>query len=99
MKIVIDTNILISALIKDSLTRELLVNKRFKLMIPAYRLGELEKYKSEICNRANITNQDFYNLLGIIIRNVKIIPLPLYKDYSKESENIMKNIDIKDAPF
>lgn len=44
MKLVIDTNILISALIKNSVTRELLLFPTMEFMLPEYALEEIENH-------------------------------------------------------
>lgn len=46
MKLVIDTNILITALLKDSKTRELLLFPSFEFLLPEYALQEVEAHKS-----------------------------------------------------
>ncbi len=41
MRLVLDTNILIAALIKDSLTREILLFPGFEFLLPEYALEEI----------------------------------------------------------
>jgi predicted nucleic acid-binding protein len=45
MKIVIDTNILLSALIKNSITREIILKTNWKYFYPENSLEEMEKAK------------------------------------------------------
>jgi predicted nucleic acid-binding protein len=42
MKLIIDTNILISSLLKDSTTRELLLNESFKFYLPEIVMSEVK---------------------------------------------------------
>ena len=44
MKLIIDTNILISSLLKNSTTRELLLNESFEFYLPEMVMIELKKY-------------------------------------------------------
>lgn len=44
MRLVIDTGILISALLKDSVTREILLFSLIEFLIPEYAFEEFEKH-------------------------------------------------------
>ena len=44
MRLVIDTSILISALLKDSTTREILLFSNIEFLLPEYAFGELERH-------------------------------------------------------
>ena len=45
MEVVIDTNIIISALLKDGFSRKLILNEKFKFITPSYTISEISKYK------------------------------------------------------
>ncbi|MBI5332429.1 MAG: hypothetical protein HZB65_02565 [Candidatus Aenigmarchaeota archaeon] len=51
MDLVVDANILFSALIKDSFAHNLLFNERFHLFTPDYIFSEFEKHKEEILKK------------------------------------------------
>ena len=55
MKIVIDANRIIAALIKEGTTREILFKKGFEFIAPDCIKGELQKYREEIKEKAKIT--------------------------------------------
>lgn len=97
MKIVIDTNIIISALIKNSLTRRLIFNKNFHLLTPSFSLTEIDKYKDAICKKAKINSKDFYILLEKIFDYIKIVNSIYYKNYLEKAKALIK--DTKDVPF
>ena len=48
MKIIIDCNRVIGALIKESTTREILFDRNFEFFAPEYIKSEIEKYRKEI---------------------------------------------------
>ena len=54
MNIVIDNNRLIAALIKDSTTRELILNDIYTFYAPEFISIELKKYQKEIAKKANL---------------------------------------------
>ena len=72
MKIIIDTNIIISALIKDNLTRKLILNRKFEFLTPSFTLSEINKHKEEICKKAKINSKQFYILLEKLFHYVPI---------------------------
>ena len=58
MKIVIDSNRAIAALIKDSTTRKILFDNIFEFIAPSHILVEINNYKSTIIQKIGITESD-----------------------------------------
>ena len=48
MKIVIDSNRVIAAMIKESTTRHILLNQFFEFIAPDYLISEVRKYEDKI---------------------------------------------------
>ncbi|MEK6936099.1 MAG: PIN domain-containing protein [Nanoarchaeota archaeon] len=101
MKLVIDTNTLISALVKSGETRNFIINRNtdFELISPAYILSEINKYKDEICRKAVMNEEQFYLLLDILFSYIKIINPNFYSEHLKYADELIGPIDIKDVPF
>ena len=97
MRLVVDTNILISAIIKPGKTREIIFNLGFEFFTPAYTLTELRKHKEEICEKARVSRPDFESFLEILFRYVKIINPEIYSSFLKEAGTLIK--DVKDVSF
>ena len=51
MKIVVDTNRIIAALIKDGTTRKILFHKGFEFVTPDFNLTEIYKHKLELLEK------------------------------------------------
>ena len=85
MKLVIDTNTLISALVKLGETRNFIISRNtdFELISPAYILSEINKYKDEICYKAVMNEEQFYILLNILFSYIKIIDPNCYSNHLK----------------
>jgi len=98
MNIVIDTNLFISALIKDSLTRYLLTNLKHNFIFPEFEFNEIYNHKGEIVRKAGFSEKEFNTLVLRLIKYVKIIPSEVVK-YKKEAEEIIRHIDKDDAVF
>ena len=99
MNIIIDSNVLFSALIKDSLTRKLILEYDGFFLFPSYIFDEVEKHKHELMKKSRMIQKDFNTLLFIILRKVKIVDTNTLQDYNKEALEIIKDIDVNDAIF
>jgi len=100
MKIVLDTNILISALIKDSFTRKIIIESGFELFYPEISFKEIIKYKEYILEKSNYNNKEqFWKILNKLLEYINLVPIELIQSKIKEAPNIIKHIDIKDIIF
>lgn len=97
MKIVIDSNRIVAALLKDSTTRGILFNKEFDFIAPEFVKGEIEKHRDELISKADVTSRDFDILLSLIFESVTLIPK---MEYEKFVDKIKSKIsDPKDVPY
>jgi predicted nucleic acid-binding protein len=99
MKLIIDTNIIFSGLIKQSTTREILLNPDFEFYIPDYYNIEFKKYKSYILEKFNGTDAELDDLIKIIHEKIIIVVEDEYSNKMKDAEAIIGKIDPKDIPF
>lgn len=99
MKLVIDTNRIIAALIANNSSRKILKNPDYQFIAPDYSLEEIKKYKDEICKKSGLAEEEFAVLLDLIFNNIKIIPESNYVNFIAEAEKLIGKRDIKDAPF
>lgn len=97
MKLVVDTNIIISALIKDGINRKILFSPFIDFITPDYSLEELLKYEKVICEKAKLKNNDFQKILKIVFEKVTIIPKKDYMDKLNKAKAMIKDLD--DIPF
>ena len=58
MRLVLDTNILIAALTKDSITRRILLLLDFEFLLPAFALNELAKHRGKIVRAARLKGDE-----------------------------------------
>lgn len=97
MKFVVDTNILLSALLKNGLSREILTNFNFRFFTPSFALSEITKYKEYVCKKSSLTEKQFNSTLRKIFEYIIIIPLDEYVSCINEAKTLIK--DASDAPF
>lgn len=85
MIIIIDTNILISALIKDSTVRRILINSGLRFYYPEASFHEVRKYKSMILEKSGLGDAEFERVLGKILEYVALVPTETINGHLNDS--------------
>ncbi|OQX22481.1 MAG: hypothetical protein BWK75_00600 [Candidatus Altiarchaeales archaeon A3] len=99
MRLVINTNIIIGALIKDSLLRKIILSDIFELYAPEYMFEEILKHKKEILEKSGINDIVFTALIMLIEKHILLVPKAEYMKKLELAEKVMKKIDINDSVF
>jgi predicted nucleic acid-binding protein len=98
-KIVLDSNVLFSALIKDSTTRKLILEYDGKFLFPEFIFREMEKHKGMLISKSGLPKDEFDALLSIILAKVTIIPDSMLKKQKKDALVLAKKTDVNDVFF
>jgi predicted nucleic acid-binding protein len=99
MNIVIDSNILFSALIKDAVTRRMILNYDGFFLFPSYIFDKMHVHKAELLEKSGMNAQEFDKLLHILLKKVFIVPHEVLQNYKVEASMIIREIDINDTLF
>ena len=99
MILIVYVNIVISALIKDGISRELLFYSPFTLYSSDTLIESTTKYENLILEKSELSKEDFEKLLSSILQNIKIVERSEYEKYMEEANKLMGQIDIEDVPF
>lgn len=97
MQLVIDANAFFSALLKDSLARTLMFDRRLLLYSPQFLLIEFKKYREELQQRSKIPASDFTKLAGLILSRIKLVPEEEFISFVPAANSLI--IDPKDVPY
>ncbi|MDO8553272.1 MAG: PIN domain-containing protein [Candidatus Micrarchaeota archaeon] len=97
MQVIIDANVLFAALIKDSITLEIIVNGTDEFFTPEYILEEFDKHKEEILKKTKRSSHEFEILFGYLKERISIVPKDEYIEKLNFAESVSP--DIKDAPY
>jgi len=81
MKLVIDTSSIISALIKNGISRRIIVSPAIQFVTPDHSLKEISKYKELICKKAKINSNEFDIILNLLFEKIIIIPKEEYEEF------------------
>ncbi len=99
MNIVIDANILFSALIKDSITRKLILEYDTFFLFPSYIFTEMKHHRSELLEKSKLSEEDFDTILRLLLTKVVIVPRQVLLPYREDAFEIVRNIDPNDVLF
>ena len=99
MILIVDTNIIFAGLLRNSGTRQLLIDSPFTLYAPETILKEIRKYEEEIIRRAGFTKAEFEILFNLITDDIRIIEKKHYAPKLKEADKLIGGLDKGDVPF
>jgi len=99
LRLVIDTNILIAALLRDSTTRKILLTAPIQFMAPAHMYLEVQEHLPKICKRLNSSLQEMQQMVQLLRKHILTVEIDSGSNVLKEAEELMKDIDPEDAPI
>ena len=97
MRLIVDTNIIISALIKDSVTRRIMLHPLITVFTLDYALVEIENYKKIILKKSKLSDDKFESLLRVLSSKMVIVPFNKTIKYFPKAERMIE--DKEDIPF
>jgi predicted nucleic acid-binding protein len=99
--VVVDTNILFSALHSDSPSvRKILNNKSFNFFSPNFIFRELFKYKEKMLKNSKLSETEMEEVLGILLQKLNFInENHISLANWIEAYKLCHQIDEKDTPF
>lgn len=99
MKIVLDVNIILSALIKDSTTRKIILESKLDFYFPESSLNKIRKYEGLVLQKSGITKEIFLEVLITLFKNIQLVSSEtILRNWSKAIK-IMAHIDEEDVIF
>ena len=99
MRIVIDANVLFSAMCKDGMTRHILLEEDNTFLFPKYMIEEYDKYKDILRKKSKLNIQEFELLFNLILTSLQKVPMSVLEPFIEEAKIIIDKIDPKDMFF
>ncbi len=97
MELVVDANTLFAALIKVSLTSDLIVDDSLTLSSIEFLFTEFEKYRELIKKKTERSEEEFEKFMEILQKKIRLIPYEEIEPFIEEAEKICP--DPKDAQY
>ncbi|GAB3686727.1 PIN domain-containing protein [Salinarchaeum chitinilyticum] len=99
MKLVIDANVVISALIADSKTRELIVTLEPDLLTPAFVSDEIEKYEELIVEKSGMSADRVAQFIDLLFQYVEVVPAEEFHPAIERADDAIGDIDPDDVLY
>ena len=99
MKLVVDANILFAALIKNHVTRRLLLFLDHELYAPEFILDEVYEHMAELEFKTGLSSVKIKEILEELIKDAKIALVPANQFKTKLSEGKASVVDSDDVPY
>ncbi len=99
MKIIVDVNVILSALIKNSITRKIILNSGLVLYFPEPSLHKIRKYQNYVIKKSGMHEDEYHEILRGLFEYVRIIPTEEIQKNWTRAKAIMEHIDPEDVVF
>ena len=99
MKLVLDANILISALLGSRRTIGLIRMGQHTLYAPRKIVDEVIKYAADICEKSEQTRDEFNDTLAALLVFVNVVPPEKYAQNLDRARSLLEKRDANDAEY
>lgn len=99
MAYVIDTNIIVAAILREGDTRKIIFSKNFELLSPDRAKLEILKHQEEFMKKTNTTKDEFLTIVELTFEKITIMPFEEYEQFKKQALNICPKGHDDDWPF
>ncbi len=99
MKLVVDTNVILSASIRNSTSRSVILNPNHELFIPEFALDEVEKNYDLLSEKSGLPLEEIRLLYDVMKLKLEVIPVADILDRYEKPERAIAKVDEKDVPF
>jgi predicted nucleic acid-binding protein len=98
-RLIVDANIIISALIKDSTKRALVFELPTILYAPDIILEEITSHKKSISLKSRLNEEDLGTVLDKILQYIHVLDEAVYESNLQKAYDVMKDIDSNDTLY
>lgn len=99
MDLVVDANVVISALITDSTTRELIVTLEPQLSTPETVHDEIRKYEDLIVEKSGMAGDEVRQFLELLFEYIETVPADEFYQHIDRAEDAIGETDPDDVLY
>ncbi|RQG91794.1 PIN domain-containing protein [Natrarchaeobius chitinivorans] len=99
MKLVIDANVVISALIADSKTREFIVTLEPDLLTPAFVYDEVENYEDLIVEKSGMEPDRVAQFIDLLFQYIEVVPADDFYPAIERADEAIGDTDPDDVLY
>ncbi|MBU0906799.1 MAG: DNA-binding protein [Nanoarchaeota archaeon] len=94
MKLIVDANIMISALVNfKGKTRALIFLDELELLAPEFLISEIEEHKNEIAEKTKISYEELTIALNLTFSRIKLIPFEEFSEFIQKAKEVCPDPD------
>jgi predicted nucleic acid-binding protein len=97
--LVVDANVVISALIANSKTRELIVTLEPELLTPEFVNDEIGDYEDLIVEKSGMSTDRVRQFMSLLFRYIETVPASEFYPYIEESDEAIGDTDPDDVLY
>ena len=97
MKLVVDANVLIAALIKSGATRDIFLSGNIEMHSPDYLKEEIEEHRAELIEKADVDKETFNRVLWLLLSKIIFVPADKLLEFEEKSKEVSP--DAKDRAY
>lgn len=99
MHLVVDTNVIFSALIAGGRTREIIITRPLNLFVPEFFHLELANNRDEVAEKTGLDMDDLRVLLNLLFEHLHVVPRDEFETHLDEARRLIEEVDPDDVPF
>ena len=88
-----------ACLIRDSTSREILLNPNFEFYTPDFLLTEIKNHKDLIMKKGSLSKGKFKTIYELLIDRINVLPKSDIMNHIDEAKQIISDIDPDDVTF
>jgi len=90
MLVVVDANVLCSALLAEGKTVDLLFSEQIEPIAPEMLFTELKRHEEELLEKTKLSEEAFNELLALFGKKIRVIPSNEFEDCLHEANDLLK---------
>ena len=99
MRLVVDTNRIIAALVKDSASRKILLSDKIDFLTIEITKQEIEEHRQELLDKTRLIDEQLNLALSFLFSRVFVVSDIVVESKMDEAKKIMDALDPDDTPF
>ncbi|ESS12792.1 MAG: putative nucleotide-binding protein [uncultured archaeon A07HR60] len=99
MRLISDANVVISALIADSKTRELIVTLEHTLVTPAFVFDEIENYEALIVEKSGMKPDRVAQFIELLFQYIEVVPVDDFHSAIEKADEAIGDTDSDDVLY
>jgi predicted nucleic acid-binding protein len=99
MRLIVDANVVVSALAKDGAVRAAIRTSTDAVFMPWYLSVEINEHRSEIRTKSGLSEQAFDTLLEELFQQIEIISRETIVPYLHEAARGLREYDLDDTMY